>query len=173
MFLFLGISNAYSEICIHELCLSQKYTESPIKINHPNLPPDPGSEGKLSLLGVDVDQDGVRDDVYRYVADSYWDKPHAEFLYLKKAKAIQNILNNYTDKEIVDNKSNLLTSIMRCGISLYGYKPYNEMETDFKIVIFNTLDRYKYWALSQSLLGGNTYSSVDPSTYSEFCSKLK
>lgn len=49
-FTFLGIlSNAHSETSIHELCLSQNYTESPITVNHPNLPAEPGSEGKISL----------------------------------------------------------------------------------------------------------------------------
>ncbi len=28
-----------------------------------NLPPDPGEVGKLTLQGVDSDEDGVRDDV--------------------------------------------------------------------------------------------------------------
>ncbi|MCJ2544664.1 hypothetical protein [Thermostichus vulcanus] len=33
----------------------------------PNLPPDPGEEGKRTLEGIDADGDGVRDDVQRAI----------------------------------------------------------------------------------------------------------
>jgi len=31
------------------------------------LPPDPGEAGKATLTGIDVDRDGVRDDLQRYI----------------------------------------------------------------------------------------------------------
>ena len=36
-----------------------------------NLPPDPGQAGKQTLAGVDSDNDGVRDDIQRYIALTY------------------------------------------------------------------------------------------------------
>lgn len=36
------------------------------------LPPDPGEAGKQTLLGIDSDQDGVRDDVQRFIALHYY-----------------------------------------------------------------------------------------------------
>jgi hypothetical protein len=38
-----------------------------------NLPPDPGAEGKKTLLGIDTDGDGVRDDIQRYIYLTYPD----------------------------------------------------------------------------------------------------
>jgi hypothetical protein len=35
------------------------------------LPPDPGAAGKVTLVGIDLDNDGVRDDVQRYIALTY------------------------------------------------------------------------------------------------------
>jgi hypothetical protein len=35
------------------------------------LPPDPGAAGKATLAGIDSDNDGVRDDVQRYIALTY------------------------------------------------------------------------------------------------------
>jgi hypothetical protein len=36
-----------------------------------NLPPDPGDTGKLTIDGVDVDKDGIRDDVQRWIAENW------------------------------------------------------------------------------------------------------
>lgn len=36
-----------------------------------NLPPDPGPAGKLTIDGVDIDKDGVRDDVQRWIAENW------------------------------------------------------------------------------------------------------
>jgi hypothetical protein len=36
-----------------------------------NLPPDPGQAGKLTIDGIDVDKDGVRDDVQRWIAENW------------------------------------------------------------------------------------------------------
>jgi hypothetical protein len=35
------------------------------------LPPDPGEAGKVTLAGIDSDNDGVRDDIQRYIALTY------------------------------------------------------------------------------------------------------
>jgi len=37
------------------------------------LPPDPGKAGKETLLGIDADKDGVRDDIQRYIYFTYPD----------------------------------------------------------------------------------------------------
>lgn len=107
---------AQSETCISQLCLTSEYEEAPIKyvtievdgiaeimsIENPNLPPDPGPEGKFTLLGIDSDGDGIRDDIYRYVVNECWDNAHASQIYLKEAKVIQNILKNNVSKSIVE-----------------------------------------------------------------------
>jgi len=35
------------------------------------LPPDPGEAGKVTLAGIDLDNDGVRDDVQRWIVMTY------------------------------------------------------------------------------------------------------
>lgn len=40
-----------------------------------NLPPDPGEAGKATLLGIDVNNNGIRDDVERHVVLENMDKP--------------------------------------------------------------------------------------------------
>lgn len=42
-----------------------------------NLPPDPGPAGKLTIDGVDIDKNGVRDDVQRWIAENWGHSPLA------------------------------------------------------------------------------------------------
>jgi hypothetical protein len=42
-----------------------------VRVSCPCYPPDPGSAGKITLAGIDSDQDGVRDDVQRSIATTY------------------------------------------------------------------------------------------------------
>jgi hypothetical protein len=42
-----------------------------------NLPPDPGPAGKLTIDGVDVDKDGIRDDVQRWIVQNWGHSPVA------------------------------------------------------------------------------------------------
>lgn len=39
------------------------------------LPPDPGDAGRATLAGVDVNDNGVRDDLERYIAQHFGDDP--------------------------------------------------------------------------------------------------
>ena len=42
-----------------------------------NLPPDPGPAGELTIDGIDLDKDGLRDDVQRKMAERWGDSPLA------------------------------------------------------------------------------------------------
>ena len=41
------------------------------------LPPDPGPAGMLTIEGIDVDKDGIRDDVQRFIAENWGESPRA------------------------------------------------------------------------------------------------
>ena len=42
------------------------------------LPPDPGKAGKQTLMGVDSDGDGLRDDIQRYIYLTYPGKTNVQ-----------------------------------------------------------------------------------------------
>ena len=56
------------------------------------LPPDPSETGKATLVGVDSDSDGVRDDIQRYIALTYPDKPEIQKALRQFAKASQDYI---------------------------------------------------------------------------------
>ncbi|MGX9727453.1 MAG: hypothetical protein ACTFAK_09085 [Candidatus Electronema sp. VV] len=60
----------------------QKWTDN-------SLPPDPGEAGKQTLLGIDSDNDGVRDDVQIGIAHYYPENENARKALKQLARAIQ------------------------------------------------------------------------------------
>lgn len=65
----------------------------------PVLPPDPGGAGLLTLEGVDSDNDGVRDDVQRWIFINHGDSEKTMAALAQAARSIQvELLNAFVDK---------------------------------------------------------------------------
>ncbi len=63
------------------------------------LPPDPGKEGKKTLLGIDSDKDGIRDDIQREIAFHFPFDPHKRAAMLQIAKGKQQELSTYLEQK--------------------------------------------------------------------------
>ena len=63
------------------------------------LPPDPGAEGKKTLLGIDTDGDGVRDDIQRYIYLTYPDDKKLRLGLTYYAIEFQGVLKDANDRE--------------------------------------------------------------------------
>jgi hypothetical protein len=59
------------------------------------LPKDPGSAGKKTLLGIDSDNDGIRDDVEIAIFEKYPDEPIKRKVLLKEARVDQKKFEAY------------------------------------------------------------------------------
>lgn len=59
-----------------------------------DLPPDPGDAGMQSLLGIDSDDDGVRDDIQRYIFFTYPGSEPIRKVLTEVAKQYQTLLLN-------------------------------------------------------------------------------
>ena len=59
---------------------------------------DPGEEGKKTLLGIDVDNNGVRDDVQVWIESKFADKPNVKNAMLQRAKYMQLEIANADNK---------------------------------------------------------------------------
>jgi hypothetical protein len=96
--LFCNEKTAYSEDTVNPNATEVRYNGKDDDILA-ELPPDPGEEGKLTLLGIDSDGDGVRDDIQRYI---YFTYPNDELLRLGLtyyAKGFQDVLADADDSE--------------------------------------------------------------------------
>lgn len=57
------------------------------------LPPDPGKAGKKTLMGIDSDSDGLRDDIQRYIYLTYPDQPNVQGALRQLALSLQKTLD--------------------------------------------------------------------------------
>ncbi len=117
------------------------------------LPPDPGQAGKQTLLGVDSDTDGVRDDIQRYIYFTYPSEEKVKLALTEVAKQYQTLLLESNDPDAVFNNA---TKMARHGECLDYIK--GEVATDIlaelRAEILNTKDRsLAYIKYSNNLSG--------------------
>jgi len=130
---------------------NQKSLAKPLHVNltiipqtDDGLPPDPGEAGKESLLGIDSDLDGVRDDVQRYIMRTYPDQPEVRKALIEIAKVSQLILRPDLEEADVIDLAQDLTNDIQC---LYYYSPTNasQLQNLLRAEIFNTDDRVRHY----------------------------
>jgi len=71
------------------LFTSSAYAEENSNAIFTNLPPDPGAAGKLTLSGIDSDNDGVRDDVQRWIVMTYPNSQKTRAALTQRTKVMQ------------------------------------------------------------------------------------
>ncbi|MDD4975995.1 MAG: PKD domain-containing protein, partial [Bacteriovorax sp.] len=123
--------------------------------------PDPGDINSDTLEGIDLDNDGVRDDVQRWINFEAKDNLDVKNLLRKLALNYQiQIVNNTDSVKVIDSevKKNKITTCLLGKVSndvLVGH--YQGM---FQYLYTSTEIRSKAWSLVQGNLGGS--SSVAP-----------
>ncbi|WP_345969135.1 hypothetical protein WCX72_07055 [Sulfurimonas sp. HSL1-6] len=124
------------------------------------LPPDPGEAGKETLLGIDSNNDGVRDDVERWIYKTYSSKIRREVL-MQGARAHQAML---ADPDAISNAQKwqqvITNRVIACESYLfrkydieYGIESYSEM----KKRIYNSEERLEKYMRYDHALGGGVY----------------
>ena len=114
----------------------------------PGIPPDPGRKmANSTLLGVDSDNDGVRDDVQRYILALDVDHAFFKRALLQFAQALQTGLAESYNPNKARYTADLLGRAMDCASSAEGPDWYFESKRLIEIAI-NTKDRrsaYRRW----------------------------
>jgi len=68
-------------------------TQEPLVIDEYTLPPDPGEAGKATLLGIDSNDNGIRDDVERAIYLTY-NRPIERALVMQHTKTFEMVMLN-------------------------------------------------------------------------------
>jgi hypothetical protein len=123
------------------------------------LPPDPGEAGKSTLEGIDSDNDGVRDDIQRYIALTYLDSEKTRAALTQVTKAIQASLLDTDDKDA----SNAHTVDVFQAIECLYFLRTNDADAGnildtLRTGILNTADRREAWLKADQHFGGESYS---------------
>ncbi len=133
------------------------------------LPPDPGEAGKQTLAGIDSDHDGVRDDVQRYIAQTYPNSAKTRAALTQDAKVVQSELLDANSKQLSMQHSDEEDKAASCLNSLAGLDNSINMQKKLEAVILNTDDRNRAYFKYNDQLGGEVFSLLpDDSSYCAF-----
>jgi len=131
------------------------------------LPPDPGDAGKATLAGIDLDNDGVRDDIQRYIELTYPDSEKLREGLRQVAKTKQKEVIESDDKEkSLDNALQAARAI-ECLDYMFVGSVINSNEQDFldimnkrnalRAEIINTEQRLDAYLKFNNHLGGSSF----------------
>ena len=125
-----------------------------------NLIPDPGSAGKLTLAGIDSDNDGVRDDVQRWIVMTFPNSQKTRAAVTQKAKTMQLILLNASDEANVrkysraSGKASFCITFVRRQVLGLGSSDAYRLKRELEAIYLNTAARSRAWMQADSYLGG-------------------
>ena len=141
-------------------------------VNGHTLPPEPDPDvNNATLLGVDANNNGVRDDVERWIFKEY-DEPIVQAVAMQNARAFQIILADPSKARETDK---LIEAQIDCE-SYYQHQDPRRLiprETflhkESRPLMLNTKERNRaYYEYNQALSGG-VYPARDRSKYKESC----
>jgi hypothetical protein len=138
----------------------------PEKIDGVPLPADPGEKGKATLLGVDANSNGVRDDVERYIAARFQGYKHAakeRSIAMQYGRVIQKVLEGGKEKAFETEK--LMARAGECSfymeeniLTLQEQKGFDIFDADYKDIVFNTKERLITYLEYNQALSGHGFS---------------
>lgn len=138
-----------------------------------NLPPDPGEAGKATIDGIDSDKDGVRDDVQRFIHETWPDSERArKVLYLiAQNKQLQVHYGGDLSKE---ETRKFVPEIMRKVICFSRVDESQQLSQQsameaVQIKVTNTPERWARAADFNYQLAHSTYDLPDFETVAAAC----
>jgi hypothetical protein len=137
--------------------------ETPAKV----LPPDPGPAGKVTVQGIDSDEDGVRDDVQLFI-DSTWSDSATLAASTRFSKALQAFLVSGTDKPAALAAAASLNRSIDC---LYAVDPdgFGSIVEHAEAVVVNTESRTRAYARAGAFISGGGFSVSTVADNAAFC----
>jgi len=148
----------------HNFSLSLKNYNAPKVIDmilplDVSIPPDPGEAGKSTLEGIDSDNDGLRDDIQRYIVLNYKDKTEIQKALIQNAKASQKFLLVNNDEKLAYDITIEEFGAMHCLRTKYpktdeGFYEFDKTDNDLRSILLNTEQRVKQNSKNNALLSG-------------------
>ncbi len=123
------------------------------------LPPDPGAPGRQTLAGIDSDTDGIRDDVQRYIAQTYPDQPTRKALTQVARAMLDGIRLAETQGAALDNLT-AMTRGIECTVSVRPTDSHEAL-SGLQEVVVNTQARFQAYLTLDAQAGGGTFIAAD------------
>lgn len=120
------------------------------------LPPDPGSAGKVTVAGIDADDDGVRDDVQRYIALTYPTSPSIRSALTQLAEAQLSMITDAPNPALAKADTTRFGYAIECVLASVPDSS-TSLSKDLESVVENTQDRMNIFAEAQTEASPLTY----------------
>ncbi|MFO7983375.1 MAG: hypothetical protein R6V08_07995 [Desulfuromonadales bacterium] len=135
-----------------------------------NLPPDPGEAGDATLEGVDVNGNGVRDDIERWIGLTYRDSKKARLALTQAYYAMQGFMI-HADQGDRDAVYDDMTAMQRAGECIDSILPERgyQMLRELKARVVNTAARVEADRQASRMLGGGSFPGRPFSKWKEIC----
>jgi hypothetical protein len=145
-------------------------TASPTPDIFAGLPPDPGEAGKATLAGIDADNDGVRDDVQRFIKASYPNSLPQRRAATQFAKGLQASLRE--EEASVQEVHAWAAKELRngeCLVFIFGFEEMANQRPKLRQAILNTDARNRAHLRWMKNMGGFYGSLVQRGQESATC----
>ncbi len=147
-------------------CQSEPPPDDPPGNN--DLPPDPGEAGKATLEGIDLDRDGIRDDIQRYIALTYPDSQKTRAALRQYTLAFDKVVLESPDEENALNNTEYLNRGHECV--WYIHSEQSIKIKDLLIAEYlNTVERSRAYLDFNDKLGGHVFGGKDFDEYKSSC----
>lgn len=138
-----------------------------------NLPPDPGEAGKATIDGIDADKDGVRDDVQRFIHETWPDSERTRRALYSIAQIKQLQVHHGGDLGKEETRK-LAPEMMRKVTCIARLKNYEELsqQSAMEAVSNKVTNTPERWARAKDFdyqLAHNIYELPDDSDIPALC----
>ncbi|MGB5965504.1 MAG: Ig-like domain-containing protein, partial [Sulfurimonadaceae bacterium] len=164
----LKADKAYKTIQINEI----KYRFNvPEVINGHQLPPEPDQAvNDSTLLGIDANNNGVRDDVERWIYKTY-EHPIERGIFMQSARAYQKVIVDpskaHETTKYIDDSYSCTIYMLNTNPSLHTKYDYVYPTTELKKIQFNTMQRHIAYKRYNAQFNGEVLSA--PPASKEAC----
>lgn len=140
-----------------------------VDINFTILPPDPGEEGKITIAGIDNNNNGVRDDVERHIASLNTSEINKDLLMNLANKLQAGIKLGGSPAASIDNSYSLIDQGY-CIRSYIATSEASDFTEDIYILQYNTKIRLtEYFKTRNHFSGQSVVLNPNESEYREYC----
>ena len=146
-------------------CQSEPPGEPP---GNDGLPPEPGEAGKLTLAGIDSDNDGIRDDIQRYIALTYPDSQKTRAALRQFTLALNKAVLESPDEESALRNTELEARASECLWYINSNQSI-KMSDLLMAEYLNTMERSRAYLEYNAKLGGHVFGSSDFDEYKFSC----
>jgi len=126
------------------------------------LPKDPASKGLEGIDGVDANRNGLRDDMERYIDETFQGKPKLILAYRDNLRAKQVLMKATTREEVITHLRPSLDAGDCIRSLVANYRKNKALRDAFNDALLNTKERYKAFWNYHSLLSGSSFGPDSP-----------